>query len=174
MRTWRNGIRARLRCVSRKGWRFESSRPHKMTVDKLDTLVFVGQKAFIHKGDKVLVLRDPDYAVGSDVGLDFPGGKYRWGNDIHDELQREVTEETGLKITIGKPFTVWKSQSRNQDLQLSKMYLVGFFAEYVSGEVILSDEHDKFEWVDKKSYQKWQEDTDYFRALEEYFKIKGT
>ena len=145
-----------------------------MAIHKLDTLVFVGQKAFINKNGKLLVLRDPDYAVDGDVGLDFPGGKYRWGYDILDELRREVTEETGLKIKIGKPFTTWVAKYRNTIESKSGVFLVGYLCEYASGDVILSHEHDKFEWVDKNNFKNWQENTPYFEALKEYFKILGS
>lgn len=142
-----------------------------MSIHKLDTLVFVGQKAFIKRKDEVLVLRDPLYAVDGQVGLDFPGGKYRWGNDIFDELMREVNEETSLAIRIGKPFTTWTAQYRDGEEHQRRVYLVGYLCEYVSGDVRLSDEHDKYEWVDRKSYERWYEDTGYFKALEEYFRL---
>lgn len=140
-----------------------------MTIHKEDTLVFVAQKAFIKRGDKVLVMRDPRYVTDTDVGLDFPGGKYRFPNDITDELTREVTEETGLTMRIGRPFYVWTAEYKEKKKAHKKAYLVGFLCEYVSGEVKLSDEHDKFEWVDEKNYKRWYEPTGYFKALEEYF-----
>ena len=146
----------------------------KMAIHKLDTQMYVGQKAFIKRGDKVLVMRDPKYAINGDVGLDFPGGKYRFGNDIHEELKREIDEETSLKVKIGKPFTTWFAEYLDVEKHQKRVYLVGFICNYVSGEVRLSEEHDKFEWVDRESYRKWYENTDYFKALEEYFKISGT
>ena len=137
-----------------------------MGVHKLDTKIYVGQKAFINKDGKVLVLRDAE-----DKDLDFPGGKYRWGGDIENELKREVTEETGLEIEIGKPFATWTAVHGNGTRQ---MFLVGYLCEYKSGNVKLSDEHAEFEWVDENSYKKWKENSGYFRALKEYFKLKGT
>ena len=151
--------------------RFNSCPRHKMAVHKLDTLVFVGQKAFIRRRDKILVLRDPKYAVNGEVGLDFPGGKYRWGHDIFDELIREVVEETSLNIKIGRPFVTWTAEYKVRKKDHRKVYLVGYLCDWVSGEVKLSDEHDKFEWVDEKSYKNWRENTGYFRALAEYFNI---
>jgi 8-oxo-dGTP diphosphatase len=134
----------------------------------LDTQMYVGQKAFINKDGKVLVLRDPNYVVGGQIGLDFPGGRYRWGNNIQDELHREVQEETGLKVKISEPFTTWTSQGHSVKGP-KHIFLIAYKCEYISGEVILSDEHDKFEWVDKKSYKNWKEDSEYFKALERYF-----
>ena len=138
-----------------------------------ETKIFVGQKAFIRKGRKVLVLRDPNHLVGSQTGLDFPGGRFRWGGSPEDELVREVTEETGLKIKVGRPFTVWTNKTYKDKGVRKPIFLIGFICEYVNGEVRLSDEHDRFEWMDQKSYLKWKDDSDYFKALEEYFKIVG-
>lgn len=146
-----------------------------MTLHKLDTHMYVSQKAFVQKGNKLLVLRDPRYKVGGQVGLDFPGGKYRWGQDLHEELLREVEEETGLEIKIGEPFFVWTNYKRkSNDPDRVNVYSIGYLCKYVSGQVRLSEEHNKFEWVDKKSYKKWKENTGYFKAVEAYFKLKGT
>jgi 8-oxo-dGTP diphosphatase len=133
--------------------------------------MFVAQKAFIKRGNKVLVMRDPKYAINGDVGLDFPGGKYRWGESLEEELQREVIEETGLKIKIGKPFVTWTNYKLKTKGQHANVLSIGYLCEYVSGNVVLSDEHDMFEWVNKKSYKKWKENSGYFKALEEYFYI---
>ena len=143
-----------------------------MTVHKLDTKIYVGQKAFINKNGRLLVLRDPKYAIAGQKGLDFPGGKYRWGGNLVKELEREVTEETGLKIKIGKPFFVWTNRSDHYQTE-ANVYCVGFLCKYISGRVRLSNEHNKYEWVDKKSYKKWQENTVYFKALEAYFELKS-
>lgn len=136
-----------------------------------DTLIYVGQKAFIEKGNKVLVLRDPNYVKNGQFGLDFPGGRFRYGGDPKDELLREVDEETGLEIEVGRPFTVWTNKNHSRSLP-KPIFLIAFICRYKSGEVVLSDEHDKFEWVDNNSYRNWREDTDYFRALEQYFNYK--
>ena len=141
-----------------------------MSVHKLDTQMYVGQKAFINKAGKVLVLRDPRYSVDGQSGLDFPGGKYRWGESLEEELQREVTEETGLRIKIGRPFATWTNDSHHETYEgQTNVYCVGYLCNYLSGEIKLSDEHTGFEWVDKNSYKKWKENTGYFKALEEYF-----
>lgn len=143
-----------------------------MTVYKLDTKIYVSQKAFINKESKVLVLRDPKHAVDGQLGLDFPGGKYRWGKTITEELKREVKEETNLKIKIGKPFITWTDDNYKHHGRNASAFLVGYLCEYDSGEIRLSNEHDYFEWVDEKDYIKWHENTKYFQALEEYFRIK--
>ena len=60
-----------------------------------EQLFYVVQKAFIKKGEEILVLNDPS------EGLDYPGGKIQRGEkDFIDALKREVLEETKLEIKI--------------------------------------------------------------------------
>lgn len=127
---------------------------------------FVGQKAFIEKDGQVLVLLD-------EFGVDFPGGKIQEGEDnLAEALQREVTEETQLQITIGSPFITWHStvkKNKNPNNIGKKTFLVGYLCQYVSGEVTLSDEHDSYRWVNKSNYKELADNSSHFQALEKYF-----
>lgn len=139
---------------------------------KKDALFCVGQKAFIEKGGMVLTLGDPK------EGLDFPGGKIQEGeardgdaSSLAEPLKREVEEETGLEIEVGDPFAVWYHEFPKESRNYGKVvYLVGFKCKYVSGEVKLSDEHDKYQWVNKDNYKEVDDGSDYFDVLEKYFK----
>src|SRR4030042_4668310 len=107
-----------------------------------DKLFYVGQKAFINKNDEVLVLFDPI------LGLDYPGGKIQEGETNFDvALKREVMEETGLEIEVGDPFARWYFEfgpgHRNAG---KKVFLIGYKCKYKSGEVKISEEHNKFKW----------------------------
>lgn len=120
-----------------------------------DQLLYVGQKAFIEKDGKVLVLMDPDF------GLDFPGGKIQEGEtDFTESLKREVREETKLEIEKGDAFFTWFNVFGAKHRNAGK---------YMSGEVILSDEHCEYKWVDKNDYKKLDDGSLYFKALEKYF-----
>lgn len=130
-----------------------------------DQLLYVGQKAFIDKGGEVLVLNDPQ------LGMDYPGGKVQEGEtDFKETLRREVREETGLEIEVGDPFFQWYIEFEEGHRNAGKkVYLVGFRCKYVSGEVKLSDEHDKLKWVNKDNYKELDDGSDYFKALVKYF-----
>jgi 8-oxo-dGTP diphosphatase len=141
---------------------------------KDDALFCVGQKAFIEKDGQVLVLNDPT------EGLDFPGGKIQEG-EAHDgdasslarSLQREVMEETGLKIEVGDPFAVWYHKFPKEHRNYPRVvYLVAFKCKYLSGDVQLSDEHNEFRWVDQANFHEVDDGSDFFDVLKKYFQDK--
>lgn len=139
---------------------------------KKDALFCVGQKAFIEKNGKILVLYDPL------VGLDFPGGKIQEGeakegnaDSLINALKKEVREETGLEIKVFEPFAVWyrKFLEKNHRNYGKEVYLVAFRCKYVSGEIKLSDEHNRFKWVDKNNYKELDDGSEYFSVLRKYY-----
>lgn len=132
---------------------------------KEDALLYVVQKAFIRRGDSVLVLHDPV------EGLDFPGGKIQEGEgDLGESLKREVREETGLEIDIKSPFVTWtETFSSHHRLAGRRVVLIGYRCEYVSGEVRVSEEHDSFVWANKDNYKNVDDGTSYFDVLRKYF-----
>jgi len=131
-----------------------------------DEFLLVGQKAFITNGKgELLVLIDPDR------GLDLPGGKIQVGEKNLDEaLKREVREETSLEIDVSKPFVRWyREGSDNSEFAGKPFFIVGFYCKYLAGEVVLSDEHTEYHWVDKTSYQQYKGELGYHRAIEIFF-----
>jgi 8-oxo-dGTP pyrophosphatase MutT (NUDIX family) len=130
-------------------------------------LFHVGQKAFINKNGKVLVLMDRN------MGVDLPGGRIQIGEtNFNEALQREVTEETSLEIAIGKPLLTWylvfgpKSQNAGK-----KIFVVGYQCDYIAGEVKLSEEHKDFQWVTKEDFHKLDDGSPHFAALKKYFDL---
>lgn len=75
----------------------------------------------------------------------LPGGRIEERDkDLEQALAREVLEEIGLEVCIGKPFAVDTATHWNT-------YAVAFLATIlVEREPILSKEHVEFEWVTPK------------------------
>jgi 8-oxo-dGTP pyrophosphatase MutT (NUDIX family) len=132
-----------------------------------DQLYFVGQKAFIEKGGKVLILIDPE------MGVDLPGGKLQEGEtDVSEALKREVMEETGLGIEIGKPFVTWMYQIPVGSSHRSAgklIFNIGYRCRFLSGEVHLSPEHTSYQWVGKEEYATVAKNSGFLKGLESFF-----
>ena len=151
----------------------------------------VGLKILLERDGKILFLKTATSNL-----WDFPGGRI---DDVEhtvplvDILAREISEELGpdLKYQLGKPVIHFRRtykkriepkrhemasadlRSLSEDFR-QNIFIVMFEAEYVSGEIVISDEHESLEWLDPKITKFKKEDflsEEEFEALEDYFKI---
>ncbi len=117
--------------------------------------LFVATKAFIILDHKVLILKESSqYEDGVNVGkFDVPGGRIEPGQRFDESLRREVKEETGLDIKIGKPFFIdeWRPIVKEEQWQIVGVY---FECLAESKKVILSKDHEEFKWIDPQDYTK--------------------
>lgn len=122
----------------------------------IDIQLFVATKAFIVHNGKVLLLKESTrYADGANAGkFDVPGGRIKPGQRFDESLHREIQEETGLHVTIGRPFFVneWRPVVRGEQWQI-----VGTFFECVadSDTVTLSEDHAEYAWIEPNEYKKY-------------------
>ena len=98
-------------------------------------------KVFVVDDSKILVLRrsatDPRWAFV----WDLPGGAIEYGEDPVIAAQRETQEEAGLNLVQLKLLDV--SSLSEGDYALTITYT----ASYTKEDVVLSYEHDIFQWV---------------------------
>lgn len=119
--------------------------------------IFVATKAFVVHNGKVLLLRESaKYDDGANEGrFDVVGGRVEPGQRFDESLLREIKEETGLDVTIGRPFFVneWRPVVRGEHWQI-----VGTFFECHSDsdQTTLSKDHSEFVWIDPKEYKNYQ------------------
>ena len=118
--------------------------------------VFVAMKAFIVFEGKVLLLKESSkYSDGAHAGkFDVVGGRVKPGERFDENLIREVEEETGLKVKIGKPFAVaeWRPEVRDEKWQIIGTF---FECEASGKEVKLSEDHEEYQWIDAKDFRKY-------------------
>ena len=86
-------------------------------------------KAVLHRNDVVLLIKN-------DEGWALPGGHIRRGENKAAALVREIFEETGLNI------------SDVQDTHIQSGNKHFFCAQYLTDDVILSDEHSEYKFFD--------------------------
>lgn len=109
-----------------------------------NALFTVGQKAFIIHDKKLLILTSEKY------GIDFPGGRIKEGElDFQEALKREVIEETGLEIEVGKPYDTWFFETKEGE----KIFCIGYLCTSRDSVIRISDEHDSYVWVDKNNFE---------------------
>lgn len=142
---------------------------------KQDASYFVSLKGLINRNGKILLLRDPQMDYVHQIEL--PGGKMQVGEtDFRKTLKREIFEETGLKIKVGKPFDItyfaYSSNSKHRNTG-KQIFIVVFECQYESGNVKLSNEHDSYWWVDKASFNNiFTSKSNLYKIVEKYFNGK--
>ncbi len=112
-------------------------------------LFVVPQKAMIQEGDKFLILKRSPDAHTYPNHWDFPGGRLESGEDVKEGLEREVFEETGLKVNAKKPVFIFKEILNDH----STVFIV-HSCEKISSEVKISHEHTDFKWATKEEILK--------------------
>ncbi len=97
------------------------------------------------KEGRCLLLKRSMSSKGNPGKWDLPGGKVDAGEDLEQGLLREVTEETGLTISLQRVLGAAESESPTK--MVAYLILEG---KLRSGQVRLSSEHDDFVWVDRQ------------------------
>ncbi len=111
----------------------------------------ITQKAFIRKGNLLLVMRDKKSGEG-----DLPGGRMNQDEFFEDwivSLKRELEEELGNSMKIKISEEVVLIHKHRVNLGNHPCVILGYDCEYISGDIKISDEHDFFEWVDIKTFK---------------------
>jgi len=111
----------------------------------------VAQKVLLFdKQDRVLIVRFASlerFHKGMWGKWDFPGGGLEWGESLDEGLKREMEEEVGrVEYELGELVTVWDWKLAHRS-EVRCVCLL-FEAKYLGGEIVLNDEHDKYEWVE--------------------------
>jgi 8-oxo-dGTP diphosphatase len=135
----------------------------------MEIKLFTAVKAFIVYKNKILILKESlKYQDGSNIGkYDVVGGRVKPGQRFDESLLREIKEETGLDVRIGKPFFVneWRPVVKEEQWQI-----IGTFFECStdSDQVILSEDHDDFQWIDPSEYKQYNLIDNLIPAFESY------
>jgi 8-oxo-dGTP diphosphatase len=123
-----------------------------MNIDRLNNVIF-GQKAFIYKDGKVLIIKRKNVEIFSGI-WDVPGGKVKSNdNNLLKSLSREIREEVGLKLTkiiFILSTSKFEGSSEDHPIIFRNIYLC-----LAKGNIKLSNEHSEFLWVkpeDLKEY----------------------
>jgi 8-oxo-dGTP diphosphatase len=111
--------------------------------------IYFAVKALIISDGKFLAVRK---SGGKPLKYELPGGRMEFGETAEETVVREVYEETGLSVTPVKVLDTWNFIK--DSLQITG--IIYLCASANTASVVLSDEHDGYEWLapDEQSFGK--------------------
>ncbi len=106
----------------------------------------VGVGAVVLRDGRVLLVRR---GVPPSFGLwAIPGGSQEVGETLREGAEREILEETGIRVRAGRQIFTGDLIQRDDEGRVRYHYVViDFLGEYVSGEVNGSDDALEARWV---------------------------
>ncbi len=124
----------------------------------------VAQKVILVKENTVLITRD-----SRDEVWELPGGRLNKNENPILGVMREVTEELGVEIVVGK--IVYINQFQHTKDKSTALVIVYEASLADSKAVFEVDpvEVAQMEWVDKESWQSYDYYPEYKQALNNYF-----
>lgn len=121
-----------------------------------EVLLRVAAKAVIVRNNKVLIVREAKtYQEGSQYGkYGLPGGRIESNESFYDALSREVMEEVGLNVKPIRPIYLgeWWPEIKGVKNHIVAMFIL---CESKDNNVVLSDEHDHYEWIDPREVDEY-------------------
>ena len=108
----------------------------------------VGVKALIQNSDGqyLFIRRSAAFENEAEPHWDIPGGRINPDERLAVALQREINEETGLKVT-NEPSLIAAQDIVVEAIDLHVVRLT--YRVNASGSVVLSDEHQEMTWATK-------------------------
>ena len=94
---------------------------------------------------RCLLLKRSMTSKGNPGRWELPGGKVDLGESFDAALVREMREETGLSIRVGRVLGATEAEA-----PLKRIIYLILEAHAESGQVRLSEEHDDFLWADAR------------------------
>ena len=125
---------------------------------------YLAVKGIIRRDGKILVLKrakNDDHRPGV---WETVGGGIDEQMSPQVALKNEIIEEAGLEVEIGEPFHVFTFIKDTGEFKVG----ITFLCDYVSGEVILSNEHSEYRWIDPKEFKKLDSIPSLYAEIERY------
>ncbi|MCB9551136.1 MAG: NUDIX domain-containing protein [Myxococcales bacterium] len=109
----------------------------------------VAVHGLIEEHGRILVVRRAASERFMPLRWDLPGGAVSLGEDTTQALEREVMEETGLRVAVGAPALV---HTNLDQLPARQTVQILFHCRRLTGELRLDPaEHDAWRWVGSRN-----------------------
>lgn len=126
----------------------------------------IAVKGTIRKDGKILIVKRKGVDEYNPGIWETPGGGMDNETSPEEELKREIKEETGLDIEVAEPFRIFTFRKPTGEFKVGISYL----CDYVSGEVVLSEEHDDYKWIEAKDFKNFNSIDVLKKEIEDYAK----
>lgn len=105
-------------------------------------LFIAAVSALIFKENKLLTMKRSMNKTASPGVWEALSGRLNPEEDPYEGVLREIEEESGLVVDVEpRPIDAYMAKRCDQN-----MILLVYRAKYISGEVLLSEEHDEYAW----------------------------
>ncbi len=87
----------------------------------------------------------------------IPGGKVKLGETLQGAVEREILEETGLRIRAREPIFTFDHLEQDDDGRILFHYvIVDLVADYVGGEIQAGDDALEARWISSEEIKRLQ------------------
>lgn len=117
----------------------------------MDNKIVVALKAIILYDRKALIIQRSFGEISGSGSWEFAGGKLEFGEDLETGLRREIMEEVGLQVKIEKLLYASTFQAKEN----RQTVILSYLCHSEGNQVVLSEEHERFLWADKKTMKKY-------------------
>ena len=133
----------------------------------------LGVKAAIFRRGRLLLLhRRNDLALVPGV-WDMPGGGVEVGETLEEALRREVREETGFTVRVGRPIHVWINRTRmtSGEKLTSTIFCYACTTSSNKRPEMDPQEHTEFAWVRRKELKDHPVHPNHLTAIQRVFVV---
>jgi 8-oxo-dGTP diphosphatase len=111
--------------------------------DEPKGLHVVSVAALVVRERRILAMRRSPRNLAGPGLWETLSGRVEHGEEPREAVEREIAEECGLEVQLEvRPFDAYAATRRGHP-----MIVILYRAQYLGGEVRISDEHDAFAWL---------------------------
>lgn len=127
----------------------------------------VAVKGIIKKDEKILIVKRTDEEDHRPGVWETVGGRMDHEKAPEEELMREILEETGLSVEVCEPFNTFSFVRDTGEFIVGITYI----CKHLRGEVVLSDEHTDYRWIDPVQFGDFESTDSLKREIAKYTQI---
>ncbi len=84
--------------------------------------------------------------------LSVPAGFVKFGEKPKEAVCREIKEETGLDVDIGRVTSVWTQILREESIQIIG---INYLCIPLKGNIFLNEELESYQWINLEKYEQY-------------------